>query len=420
MNKHVVVTGIGALSSLGIEKQEHLLAHRNASFSTTPSNIANDYFPTHTGLVREFNPKQYIKDKKSIRMMNRQVVLGLCSATLAIRDAQLDENYLVADEDNHGVIFGAATSQGVVAAKDPFLDCLNDDLSINYYKLGAESYRIFPPLWILPRLPNTTAGQISIQNSLKGVNYSVVNGSSSGMVAIGEAFESIQDSRSTLIVCGASELDPGADYISRLAAQGVAAIDGTGGGSFIPNSTGILVSEAGATLVLESEQSARQRHAQIYGYIRAYTNSYLPKIKQLEHLDRVAMIEANFHKTLKGAGLTATDVDLVQASACGLSYLDQAEALAISRVFGNQVAVSATAPYTGHTLAASGAITCYYALLQLEQGYIAPVAKQGELFYQSRLDYVMGESRPAELNTVLCSTLDFMGNMCSLLISKGN
>jgi 3-oxoacyl-[acyl-carrier-protein] synthase II len=222
MRRTVCIIGFGALSPLGVGLPDHLAALRTSNPAAARSGAPAHAFLPHFGRVPPFDPVAYIPQRKTLKLMNRQTLLGCASAAAALRDADAGST-----DGADGVVFGSGVWNGsVVSMRDALMPSLRSDGTVDYDYLCAEGYRNLPPHWILPLLPNTTAGQISILNRLKGLNLSIVNGPSSGFVALGEAFAAVRAGRASRLVCGGAEGDPPADLFSNLEQRGFASRSG--------------------------------------------------------------------------------------------------------------------------------------------------------------------------------------------------
>jgi 3-oxoacyl-[acyl-carrier-protein] synthase II len=273
MGEPVRITGIGALTALGTAHDELRQGLRRGARGITVKVPTQPGFPGACGFVPSFDAQQYV-NRKALRMMTRQVVLGVCSAIMGVRDANLGEEGLASDAAGNGVIYGAGMGHSIANSEAPFLAAADPDGRIDYEKLGTTTYRMLPALWILPRMPNTTSGQISILMGIKGINLSVVNGPSSGIVAVVEAADTIASGRAHRVVCGGSEWPPMPDFVFDLVDRGVASVSERGGRAFNPASEGFIVSEAGVSLVLESAAASRGRSA--YGIVAGTASRYAP------------------------------------------------------------------------------------------------------------------------------------------------
>ncbi|MBD1556597.1 hypothetical protein HC752_06575 [Vibrio sp. S9_S30] len=401
-----VITGLGGFTPLGITLDEHLAGHQQAETGIR----FNDTYPYPLGAAPDFNPRDFIKDKKSIRMMTLQVKLGVSSATLAFRDAQLDSNQLAQYEETSGVIYGSFFCQGFQNCTSPYLASLNDDLSINYESLGLEHYRQFPPLWILPRLPNTAGGQVSIQYGLRGMSYSIVNGPAGAVMAVGEAMEAIQDGRATHILAGAAESEASLDHTFRLEQKHPVAKT--------LEDEGVVPAEAGVSFVIESKALANQRGQDHYGEVVAYQNNYLPKLFKQSKQSTISAIEAHFQKLLHKADTHPSHIDAIQLALSGIPELDECEAQAAFNVFGGNIPVVCSNDYTGFAYGAAGGCSLFYACLQLKHQYLAPVLNIERKPLNKQLNYVQSLNNNPSLKRIICHHIDYLGNEVSLLINK--
>ncbi|RJG50439.1 beta-ketoacyl synthase N-terminal-like domain-containing protein [Motilimonas pumila] len=400
----VAITGVGALTPLGISLEQHIQQHQAGHVPLT----CHHQLPFKQGVVADFEPKQLIKDKKSIRMLTRQAKLGIASATLAVSDSQIAPAVLAANGEQHGIIFGAFMSQGIINAAAPYLASLDSQGEIDYQALGEHGYRLFPPLWILPRLPNTTGGQISIQYGLKGISYSVINGPSGGAIAMGEAFQSIVDGRSERVLAGASEMDPTIEQQFLLQQQDLLALEH-------PKTPGLTISEAGVSFWLERADLVSQTP---YAYIDAYQNDYLSRILTLTCDEICLQLTQQLKQVLAAANLQPSDIDAIQVTSAGIAQLDEAEAHAIYRVFGADTAIVSSTANTGFTLGAAAATSLFYACLQLKHGYLAPVHLAAQRPLADKLNYVTQCQPSANIQRLLCHHIDYLGNQCSLILSR--
>lgn len=413
---HISITGVGVVTPMGLELDTHIDGLKNGKSALQTTSTTDEDFPIYTALVPDFDPKQYIEDRRSIRFMTRPVLFGSVSSRLALKHAGLTKQEISADEDGNGVIYGAGVNNSVASTRAAFVPCVKSDETIDYELLGSMGYRKLPPLWILPRLPNTTAGQISIQNGIKGINYSCVNGVASGMVSIGNAMYAIADQRAKRIVCGSSEWEPAVDQIHRLNERGIASVEKSGGRPFAKDSDGLWVAEGAATLVVERSDVAQERGAKRYADITGYTQSYLPDLEELDIQDIAQAYEDNMLNCIIDSGLKPEDIEVVQANACGIPKLDQAEAIAIKNIFGKGAAITATAGTIGHGLGASSSINVAYAAIQLDEGFIAPILGDGEFFENQSIDYVRHDARITNHKNVLSNCFDYFGSVCSIIL----
>lgn len=403
----VYISGFGALTAVGSQLTQHAKLHQQGSSGLAP----HPQLPWRQGRVHEPNVKQWIPDKKACRMLTRQGLLGIASATLAIEHAGLTAADFSQDDHQTGVIYGAFYSQGVCNAAQPYLNSYHNG-SLDYHAFGEQHYRDFPPLWILPRLPNTTGGQISIQYGLRGLSYSVVNGFSGGMIAVGEAYSAIKQQRGFRYVAGASEMDPTIEQLFALDCNGLLA-------SEQQDKAGLEIGEAGVSFIVEASSQALSRTKNSHEpliEILAYHNSYIPNVLSLNPTVRQQMIQAHLQACLDKAGVSASDLSAAQLTLAGIKALDQSEVAAALATLGENTLLLSATDYCGFTLGASAATHLFYACLQLSQGYWAPVLNiKGKPHNQQANYNQQGLSHQGE-QILLCHHLDHQGNQVSLLL----
>ncbi|MFO6423449.1 beta-ketoacyl synthase N-terminal-like domain-containing protein [Motilimonas sp. KMU-193] len=405
----VYISGFGALTALGSQLTQHTQLHQQGISGLTP----HPELPWLQGVVNEPNLKQWIPDKKACRMLTRQGLLGIASATLAIEHAGLTEADFSQADHMTGVIYGAFFSQGVANAAQPYLNAYQDD-ALDHQAFGERHYRDFPPLWILPRLPNTTGGQISIQYGLRGLSYSVVNGFSGGMIAVGEAFNAIKQQRGYRYVTGASEMDPTLEQLFALDCNGLLARNQ-------PHQAGLVIGEAGVSFIVEASLQAQQRcptRTEPQIEILAYHNSYIPDVLTLSPSIRQHKIEQHIQACLDKAGVCARDLSAAQLSLAGIDSLDHSEVNAVTTLLGNQALLLSATDYCGFTLGASAATQLFYGCLQLSQGYWAPVLNLEHKPHTQNPNYNHQKRTHQGEQILLCHHLDHQGNEVSLLLKS--
>ena len=258
----IVISGIGMLSSIGIDIDSHVQVIKEGKIDCIE---AEDSFGQLVRKTKEVNIKKFVKNKKSVRFFGKQTIIGCYCAKMAKDDAKIADADIAENERRNALIIGAGYSQSLLPMADALVECIEEDGKVNYDKVGNEGYRQLSPLWILSRLPNTTAGQISIENGIKGFNYTVVNGVNSGIVAVGEAFLSIMQDRADCVFCGGIEDEVLPDFIYELQKDHLLAESSQGNKVFSETSTGSTIGEGGCVLILEKESKAKDRNAELYG-----------------------------------------------------------------------------------------------------------------------------------------------------------
>lgn len=413
MEETVHISGCGVLSPIGLTIEDHIEYLKNGD----ELKLMPGEYQELTGKIPDFRPRDYIKDRKALKVMSRSILLGCISAKQALESSGFLIDHNETDSDGNGVIWGSSITNSMTCMKDIITDSANEDGTLNYEKLGDTGYRQVPPLWIIPKLPNTAAGQISIQNQFKGINYSIVNGVNNGFISVGEAFESIKYSESERILCGASEENPHSDFFHMLYSLDVASVTNNGSLSFSGDSDGAIISEAGVSFHLEAESSLEKRGGKSFGRITGYGNTYVPDFKEISEKELSNRYIDVMKSTLDDAGLKVSDIDFIQATGCGISKIDKAEALAIKKLFGKKVYVTSVASTAGYVLTASGPLSILTAMIQLKNGFISSIKRSKNLFLQDDINYVQNTIE-FKSKRALCNSFDYFGSACSMVLES--
>ena len=393
--EHVVITGIGVLSPLGLGKQATLASLREGRcgirFGDARDVFGAGFWPAYYGVCEGFEPASYGADEKSLRGATRSDQLAVSAARLALEDA--DWARAQRAERN-------ASSAGTLLAS------ASDDALDAFY--------------FLPPLQNTAAEQIAIEHAIKGLSYSVVNVANGGAVAIGEAYRAIRNGRAKRMVTGAARGPLGA-YASLEKEVLDRHLSSTENGSraFSRETDGIILGEGAAILVLEAESAARARGAHIYAEIKGYANAYAPRARTI--MDKQAGYVRAMRATLAAAELAPAAISTVNASGIGLRAEDAAEAGAVREVFGERVEllpISGTKAQTGYIEIASSALEIAVAALSIDEDLLPPTVRLGSSTQDPDLDYVPERGRTGHVEHVLSMSYDPCGSNVGLIISK--
>jgi len=268
-------------------------------------------------------------------------------------------------------------------------------------------------------IPDIAAGLISIRYGLKGVNYATVSACASGAHAIGEAFRSIQRGDSDLIVAGGSEA-----AVTPLTIAGFGAMKAMSSRNDDPQRAsrpfdaerdGFVIGEGAGALILESEQHARDRGADIVAEVIGYGAS-----GDAYHITSPAPAhegaQAAMRAAMGDAHVQPSDVDYINAHGTSTPLNDQRETEAIRAVFGSSaddLIVSSTKSATGHLLGASGALESAFAALACQHGVIPPTINYETPDPDCDLDYATGGAVEGPVDIALSNSFGFGGhNVC--------
>ncbi len=410
MNRQVVVTGIGAITPIGIGVQalyEGLRQERSAIDTITRFDPAP--FHCHVAAeVRRFDGGAYA-DHKRLRRLDRYAQFAIACARLALDDARLD----LTDEnrDMIGCFVGSALG-GAAFAEEQHAVFL------------SQGVRRIKPTLALAVFCGAASCNVAIEHDLRGPSSANSDSCASGAIAIGNAFRAVRDGYADIMLAGGVEvpLAPlifGAfDLIRAMSTRN--AEPAASCRPFDRDRDGFVMAEGAALLVLEEREHARRRGVPAYGTILGYGNSNdahhmtapLPSGAQAARAMRDALSEAE---------VAPDQIDYVNAHASGTPLNDATETLAIKQVFGGRayrIPVSGTKPMHGHALGATGAIEAAVCLLALRHGYIPPTLNLEAADPACDLDYVPGTGRALAPRYVLSNSFGFGGINASLVFGR--
>jgi 3-oxoacyl-[acyl-carrier-protein] synthase II len=405
-SRRVVITGIGAVSPLGLnaaDSWEALLAGRSGVSKI--SHFPADGFPVRIAAeVPGFDPAATF-GKRRAKHMDRVSHLGLAAAAQALEGSGLP---IASDPDRVGVIWG--TGIGGIGSLEAGIDVLNER--------GAE--------WVNPytlpmMIPNMVAGQIAMEWGIRGYSTCISTACAASAQAIGEGLDMIRLGRADSIVAGGSEAP-----ITRVGIAGFAAMKALSTCNEDPEAAsrpfdgerdGFVMGEAAAAVVMEDRQRALDRGAPILAEIVGYgatSDAYHMTQPHPEGDGAVRSMRA----ALRDAGLRADDIGYVNAHGTSTPQNDRVETLALKAVFGSRVPpVSSTKSMTGHTLGAAGALEAVFCVLALRDQLLPPTVNQEHPDPECDLDYVPNQARRAGIEVVLSNSFGFGGHNATLVIA---
>ncbi|MCS6801936.1 MAG: beta-ketoacyl-ACP synthase II [Chloroflexota bacterium] len=403
--QRVVVTGLGAVTPVGLSVEEswrNLLAGcsgvgRITAFDTTGFEVQI------AAEVRGFDPLAYL-DRKEVRRTDRFVQLAIAAARQAVDDAGIE----VRDQPDIGAIVGSGI--GGIAT-------LAEQIRVLHERGPSRVSPFLVPMMIV----DMASGQVSIQLGCKGPNYAVVSACATGADAIGAAFETIRRGDARAMIAGGTEA-----AITPIGIAGFAAARALSTRNddpprasrpFDAERDGFVMGEGAAVLVLESLESALARGAKIYcelaGYAATADAYHITQPSEGGEGGVRAMRQA-----LRSAGLTADEVDYINAHGTSTELNDKLETVAIKTVFGErayQIPISSTKSMTGHLLGAAGAFEAVVCAKTIETGWIHPTINRTTPDPECDLDYVVEGARQARVRVALSNSLGFGGHNATLV-----
>jgi 3-oxoacyl-[acyl-carrier-protein] synthase II len=388
-SRRAVITGIGQLSPLGNTKEalwDALIAGRSGVQRLT--SIPTDSFPMSfaaeasyfTGEADDFGPLEKEQKKairKALKVMCREIQMGVAAAQLAIHDGGLKPgNY---SPERSGCVYGA---DYMLTLPDEFSlgieKCRDADGRFVYGRWASDGMPQLSPLWLLKYLPNMPASHVAIFNDLRGPNNSITLREAASNLAVGEAFRTITRGHAEVMIAGATgtRVHPmkavHAVQTEQLAMNGLEPARASR--PFDLNRKGMVLGEGAAAIVIEELEHAKARGATIYGEIVGHASSQVTDRNFVAHRERAF---ANvIRMTLADAGATIDDVGHIHAHGLSTQSCDAEEAAAIREVFGSRadtLPVAAAKSYFGNLGAGSGLVELIASVLAMRQGKLFPI-----------------------------------------------
>jgi 3-oxoacyl-[acyl-carrier-protein] synthase II len=411
MKRRVVVTGIGALTPIGVAVDglwQGLHARRSAV--TTVSRFDPSPFRSHLAAeVPDFSPTDHLEQKRA-RRLDRYGQFAVVAARMAVADAELrleGEN-----RDRVGTMMGTALG-GVGYAEEQLGHYLRDGL------------RAVDATLALAVFGGAASCNIAIELGAHGPNSTNAMSCASGTIAIGEGFRQVRDGYADVMVCGGAEapLAPlcfGAFALIR--AMSTRNDDPTRASRpFDKDRDGFVMGEGAATLVLEERDRAIARGARSCDAHRLSSRSRGSRHRSAPRPDGVQAARA-MRLALADGGVSADEIDYVNAHGSATPLNDPTETLAIRQVFGERTAavpVSGTKGYHGHALGASGAIEAAICALALQRGWVPPTVNLETPGEGCDLAHVPPTGSTITMQRVISNSFGFGGINAALVMGRG-
>jgi 3-oxoacyl-[acyl-carrier-protein] synthase II len=399
MNKRVVITGLGVISSIGIGWKEFWdsLLKGKSGISPVSSFDTTNHFTHNGGEVKDFKPEDFIPQEQ-LKFMNRATQMASSAAKLAIEDAGLIPGYL----DNHKVGISFGTTLGDAQAIEKI-----DMLLINNEPINEV---------LICQIPTHAApSKVAKKYKFSGPNFMFSTACAAGNYAICYGFDLIRADRAEIMFAG------GSDPFSRIEFTGfnqLSAVAPKKCQPFDKNRKGMIVAEGAGILILETLENALKRKTPIYAEILGYGLSC-----DAQHMTNPSFdgISKCIIKAMLEAGIEKEDVDYISAHGTGTIANDRAECAAIKEVFGQfykQIPVSSIKSMLGHTMGAASALEAIVCALVVKNDIIPPTINFEIPDPECDIDCVPNTARRHIVNIALNNSYAFGGNNSSLVLKK--
>jgi 3-oxoacyl-[acyl-carrier-protein] synthase II len=415
--RRVVVTGMGMVTPLGcgVDQTWKRIVNGESGLQPITSFDVSD-MPARVAafIPREgegaYNPDDWMEAKEQ-RKVDEFIVYAMSAAKQALRDAKwAPQSY--EDQCATGVLIGSGIG-GLGGIYDATVT------------LKEKGPRRISPFFIPGRLINLASGYVSIEHGLKGPNHSVVTACSTGAHAIGDAARLIALGDADVMVAGGAE-----SPLNRLAIAGFSACRALSTNfnetptkasrPYDKDRDGFVMGEGAGCVVLEEYDHAKARGAMIYAEVVGYGLS-----GDAYHITSPSEDGDGAYRcmqmALKRAGLTAADVDYVNAHGTSTPLGDEIELKAFERLAGShasKISMSSTKSAIGHLLGAAGAVESIFAVLSIRDQVAPPTLNLDNPSVETGLDLVPHKARKRKINVALSNSFGFGGTNASLVFRK--
>ena len=411
--KRVVVTGLGALTPLGITIPEiwDNLVNGVGGVSDITHFDTEKYKTKIAAEVKNFDPKDFF-DRKELRKHDRYAQFGLIAADKAVADAGL--NFEGLNKDRVGVIWASGIG-GISTFQKEMIDFAKGD--------GTPR---FNPFFIPKMIADIAAGHISIRHGYRGPNYATVSACASSANALVDAFNLIRLGKADAFVTGGSEAAITTGGIGGFNAMFAISTRNddpkTASRPFDKNRDGFVLGEGGCGLIFEEYEHAIKRGAKIYAEIAGGGLSADPHHMTAPHPEGLGAQNC-MRSAIEDAGLKLEDVDHINTHGTSTPVGDIAEPRAIVSLFKDhayKININSTKSMTGHLLGAAGAMEAIATVLAVKNDIIPPTINHftDDPEIDNDLNFTFHKAVKRKVNVALSNTFGFGGHNASIIFKK--
>ena len=400
--KRVVVTGIGMINALGLDKESSFKAiceGKTGVKEITSFDVSE--FPVKIAAeITDFDPNS-ILDGKEVKKVDRFIQLGIKASNEAMADANFKEF------DAHK--FGVSSAAGIGGLPNI------EKNSITYFEKGVKR---ISPFFIPSALVNMLGGIVSINHGLKGPNLSSVTACAASTHAISQAVKCIMIGQATnMLVIGAESTICGVGIGGFAAMKALSTRNdepSKASRPFDANRDGFVMGEGAGALVLEEYESAVARGAKIYAEVVGFGES-----GDAHHITSPTL-EGPLSAMKQALDMAkGIKIDYVNAHGTSTPVNDKNETAALKAVFGDKCPpVSSTKGQTGHCLGGAGAIEAVISIMAMRDGIIPPTINYETPDPDCDLDYVPNKARKADIKAVMSNSFGFGGTNGVVIFKK--
>ena len=408
MSRRVVVTGMGAVTPLGLNVNDFFQSIKEGKHGFGPiTKFDSDGYKCHVAAeVKGFDAKDYM-DFRTAKRMELFGQYAVAAAKEALTDAGID----MEQEDPYRI--GCAVGSGIGSLQA---------MEREYDRLINKGPSRVNPLLVPLMITNMAAGNVSIQFGLKGKSINVVTACATGTNSIGEAFRSISYGEADVMVAGGAESSITPVGVAGFCAlTALSSVDDPDKCSlpFDKNRSGFVMGEGAGIVVLEELKHAKARGAHIYAEVLGYgcTSDAYHITSPAE--DGMGAAKAMLF-AIEDGGILPEDITYINAHGTATHHNDLFETRAIKAAFGDhaqKLRINSTKSMIGHLLGAAGAVEFITCVKEMESGFIHKTVGYETPDEEIDLDYCK-EPYEEEIPYALSNSLGFGGHNASILIGK--
>ncbi|MGR3301990.1 MAG: beta-ketoacyl-ACP synthase II [Candidatus Scalindua sp.] len=411
MGRRVAVTGLGAITPVGHDKDQlwELLCNGKSGISNITSFDTTGHDVLIAGEASDFDPSKWF-DKKEERRLDRFTQFAVAAATLAVEDSGLDFDKV--DKRKAGSIIGTGIG-GII------------EIEAQHKILLERGPSRVSPFMITKLMANAAPGYIAIKFGLQAANFSIITACASGAHAIVEAFRIVQRGEADIMVAGGTEatITPlCVSAFSNMKALSKRNDDPQRASRpFDKDRDGFIISEGSGIIILEEMENAKKRGATIYAEMLGFAMSDDAYHITAPHPEGNGACIA-MENALKDSKLNPEQISYINAHATSTNLGDMIEINSIKKVFGEHVrnlSVSSTKSMLGHQLGASGGVEALICSLIVDKGVIPPTIN-----YETPdpscdgIDFVPNNAKEKNVENVMSNSFGFGGHNVSIVLGK--
>ena len=421
IQKEIVITGMGLLSPIGndLDTYWEALCEGRSGVSIVET-FESGHAPLFGSVTPDIRAKDFVKPRKNIKNMSRDIQLGYIASLHAIENAGLavgGDNPSI-NPERLGIVFGSdLIGLELDELVDAFRVCKIDD-KIEFSRWGNEALPKIFPLWMLKYLPNLVAGQLAIAIDAQGPNNTVTLRRSSSLSAISEAVRTIERGQADIMICGGVGNRANPVFLARSRTYNLAPTTGNPTEQPRPydaDRQGAVLGEGSGALIIENRETADARGAKPFARIIGFAQAFEPAL--YEQPIKGQSIRQAIRKAMQDADCKPEDLSHVNADGSGAVWEDKVEAQSLCDELGD-VPVTAPKGHFGDLGGGSGAVELIASLIGLQKGLIPPTRNFETPDPDCPINVVHGSPQPSNKTRFLKINNSRAGRSNVMIIEK--